>query len=218
MRHTYYNLRLPLLCLADADDRNQLFKLISGQQQLGSLTSSSSSTAADIAAAKQLWEEAGKKLADTWAAAAAKTAGSGSSSSSGARSFDKWLEPVSFDEAQRTWQQLLLIAGLPDGPRFEQVLLASKSSSSSVDSDLQQQLQQLQEALQEATGLDVAAAVQQGGSSSSNSESGVAVDDCDALRRLCVQPPSLENLLKQHWEQVRLQSTCWTCSTTSAAL
>ena len=145
-----------------AVDRDQLFKIISGQQQLGSLSSSSSSsggaiTSADTAAAKQLWEEAGRKISDTRAAAAAR---SGSSSSSPA-AMDKWSDPISFEEALRTWQQLLLIAGMSDGPSFEQVLLAGSSSSSSVDPDLQQQLEQLQHALKQITGLDVAAAVQQ---------------------------------------------------------
>jgi hypothetical protein len=183
-----------------ADDRQQLFALLSGQQQLGSLSSlngSSSSgaiaspkqSAADEAAAKQAWEAAGKKLQGSWAAAAAN---SSSSSSSKASSTDVWAEPVSYEEAQRTWQQLLQLAGMPHGPKLQQILLAGSSSSSDAaqQEQLQAQLQQLQQALQAATGLDAGAAAAAG------------VDDFEQLQQLCAAPPSLEEVLEQHWQQV----------------
>jgi hypothetical protein len=184
-----------------ADDRQQLFALLSGQQQLGSLTgltvSSSGSSgdpagskvsAADEAAAKQAWEAAGRKLAGSWAAAAATAH---SSSSSGKPAQDVWSEPVSYEEVQQTWQQLLQLAGMPHGPKLEQVLLASSSSSDAVQQEqLQGQLQQLQQALQAATGLGADAAA-------------TGIDDFEQLQQLLAAPPSLEDALKQHWEQVR---------------
>lgn len=73
-----------LSCPALAGDRQQLFKLLSGQQQLPnkalSLTSSSASSseeeAASTAAARKAWEQAGQKLQAAWSS-------SSSSSSSG---------------------------------------------------------------------------------------------------------------------------------------
>lgn len=193
--------------VAFADDRQQLFALLSGQQQLGSLTSLTSSSdgtaapklsAADEAAARQAWEAAGKKLQGSWAAAAATAHGSSSSSSGdgGKLSQDIWSEPVGFEEARQTWQQLLQLAGMPQGPSLEQVLLADSSSTSSdvaQKEQLQQQLQQLQQALQAATGLDAGAAAAAG------------IDDFEQLQQLFAAPPSLEQALKQHWEQVSRQ-------------
>jgi hypothetical protein len=184
--------------LLSADDRQQLFALLSGQQQLGSLTSLTSSSssgsaaaaklsAADEAAARQAWEAAGKKLQGSWAAAAA--AAHNSSSETSKPSQDVWAEPVSYNEAQQTWQQLLQLAGMPQGPKLEQVLLAD-SSDAVQQEQLQGQLQQLQQALQAATGLDAGAAAAAG------------IDDWEQLQQLFAAPPSLEEALKQHWEQV----------------
>jgi hypothetical protein len=191
--------------VAFADDRQQLFALLSGQQQLGSLTSltssssssSSSDTAAalskiavaDEAAARTAWEAAGQKLRGSWAAAAASA-----HSSSSKPAQDAWSELVSYDEAQQTWQQLLQLAGMPQGPTLEQVLLAGSSSGDALQQEqLQVQLQQLQQGLHAATGLDGDAAA-------------AGIDDFEQLQQLFAAPPSLEDALKQHWEQV------WNCS------
>jgi hypothetical protein len=194
--------------VAFADDRQQLFALLSGQQQLGSLTSltttSSSSgddtaaaskvAAADEAAARQAWEVAGQKLQGSWAAAAAAKAHS--STSSGKPAQDAWSEPVSYEEAQQTWQQLLQLANMPQGPKLEQVLLAGSSSGDAVQQEqLQGQLQQLQQALHAATGLGTDAAA-------------AGINDFEQLQQLFAAPPSLEDALKQHWEQVGYRIAC----------
>lgn len=182
-----------------AGDRQQLFQVLSGQQQLPSkalsLSSSSSndSAAAASAAARKAWEEASSRLQASKAAA-------GSSA--------EWLAGggVSYEEAEQTWQQLLHLAGQPEGPRFDQVLAAGSSSSDG----LQQQLQKLQAALQRSLGLDQQQVQGLAGVGSSSSSSGGGLQPADLQQQLqdvFVAPPTLEQVLQQRWAQVR----AWAC-------
>jgi hypothetical protein len=204
-------LLLPLhswLCgfsLFAADDRQALFKVLSGQQQLPShclsLTSSSNSNSSSSnkssAAARKVWEEAAQKVQASWSAA-------GSSSSSSGAGWPAAAGTVSYEEADLMWQQLLHLAGQNDGPRFDQVLLANSSSSSSDDLQ-QQQLQKLQRSLQTAFGLEEQqlqelAAV----GSSSSSSSSIGLEELQRLQEVFAAPPTLEQVLQQRWQEVSL--------------
>jgi hypothetical protein len=218
---------LLLMPRAAAGDRTQLFAVLSGQQQLpdsllrgdsGSGSGSSHASAAEEEAARKVWDEAGAALQAHWAAASS----SGSSGSGGGS--DGWWsgqQPASFDEAAQAWQQLLVLAGQAGGPSFAQVLLGGAapgggSSSSSDDAGaaaVPQQLARLQQALARATGLsrDTLAAVQGFASTSSSSSSGGAggADSGSSaagleaqLRPLLQAPPTLDQLLQQHWDKV----------------
>lgn len=208
-------LLLLFLLLLFADDRQKLFSILSGQQQLPSqalrLDSSSSSSsgpapsaAEHTAAARQVWEQAASKLKASWAAAGS----SGGSSGAG----DAWwvtgdgaAATVSYEEAEQTWQQLLVLAGQPDGPRFDQVLLSS--SSSSRDDGLEQQLQQLQAALQRAFGLEQQQVQELAGVGSSTDS--VGPGELSALQQLFAAPPTLEQVLQQRWQQVGGRTCVW---------
>jgi len=180
-------------------DRQQLFKVLSGQQQLphSAFTSSSSSSSSDdsaadaaAAAARKAWEEASSKLQSSWST----TAAAGGSSSSD----DAWVsQPISYEEAEQTWQQLLHLAGQRDGPRFDQVLLASSDSDG-----VQRQLQQLQRALQRSAGIGDEVLQELSGFDSSNSGAAVRPKALQQLQQVFAAPPSLEQLLQQRWQQV----------------
>jgi hypothetical protein len=180
-----------------AGDRQQLFQILSGQQQLPSkalsLDSSSSSSddaaaAAAAAAARKAWEEASSKM---------------QASGSAADSSAEWLAGggVSYEEAEQTWQQLLHLAGQPEGPRFDQVLAAGSSSSDG----LQQQLQKLQAALQRSFGLDQQLVQDLAGVGSSSSSSGglQPAELQQLLQDVFVAPPTLEQVLQQRLAEVR---------------
>jgi hypothetical protein len=181
----------------DAGDRQQLFQVLSGQQQLPSkalsLNNSSSSSSSDdsaaaaTAAARKAWEEASSKIQASGAAA-------GSSA--------EWLagSGVSYEEAEQTWQQLLHLAGQPEGPRFDQVLAVGSSSSNG----LQQQLQKLQAALQRSLGLDQQQVQDLARVGSSSSSAGLQPADLQQqLQDVFVTPPTLEQVLQQRWSEVR---------------
>lgn len=103
---------------------------------------------------------------------------------------------ISYEEAEQTWQQLLLLAGQPDGPRFDQVLLAGSSGSDGV----QQQLAQLQQALQQRIGLGQEQVQQLVGVGSSSGS--VRPEELQGLQDVFGAPPTLEQLLQQRWAQV----------------
>lgn len=180
-----------------AGDRQQLFQVLSGQQQLPSkalsLDSSSSSSddsaAAASAAARQAWEDASRKMQ-----------ASGVSAGSSA----EWLAGggVSYDEAEQTWQQLLHLAGQPDGPRFDQVLAAGSSSSDG----LQQQLQKLHAALQRSLGLDQQQVQDLAGVGSSSSGDLQPADLHQQLQDVFVAPPTLDQVLQQRLAEVRTRA------------
>jgi hypothetical protein len=199
--------------LLPTDDRQRLFGFLSGAHQLQDLSTAASqhSSPADEAAARAAWQEAGSKLQANWAAAA------GSSSSSSSDGGKWWAgEPVSYEEAAATWQQLLTLAGQTNGPRFHQVLLQATGSGGSDADALHQQLRHLQAALERATGLP--------GSSleavKSFDSSGSSVSELEAQLQLLFAAPSLEQLMQQHWAQVcvrwwwrnRLRLHCVCCA------
>lgn len=208
----------PAASCACTDDRQGLFAVISGQKQLEDVTaavgsgSSGSNAGVDAAAARKLWEEAGQKLHGSWAAAASAAAAKTTSSSSKIEK-DWWQQQVRFEEAERIWQQLLQLTGR-QGPKFVDVLLSDSSGTNNGGDAFQQQLQQLQQELQAATGLSVASSSRASADhqqQSAEEASTLAIGDFSKLQQLLASPPSLDELLKQHWELVSCFCLCSAC-------